>query len=231
VRHGIRRGVAWGFPVILLAPMVAHVFLAWTPASVAAELPDGLCREAVRFCQSGDTARAETLLVTRLSERPTDPCALTNLGNLARLRGELSQAKVLYRMALRTDSADAGILLNYAAVLHALNDASADSTYRLALRLSRNATEVLDKLSIPRRDPAADSLVKGADIEGLIGGAGPGGRPVPDPNLVELIRRTYAVERQRTAGVEETPGTRTPKPEIERANGAILASLPLYWKQ
>src|SRR6185503_16876671 len=91
-----------------------------------------LCLEGVRLVQTGDTTRAETLLLARLASNPDDPCALTNLGNLARLRGEWSQAKVLYRMAWKRDTSDAGILLNYAVVLHELKDPAADSLYRRA---------------------------------------------------------------------------------------------------
>jgi tetratricopeptide (TPR) repeat protein len=62
----------------------------------------------------GSTDRAESVFVTVLSRSRKDPSALTNLGNLHLMRGELETALVFYSQALTRDSTDAGIRLNRA---------------------------------------------------------------------------------------------------------------------
>jgi tetratricopeptide (TPR) repeat protein len=230
--HG-RRVPAWLGWIALLA--VAH--LARPASSQTGASPSrNLCVDGVRLVQSGDTTRAETLLVAQLARNPSDPCALTNLGNLARLRGDYEQARVLYRMAMRADSSDVGIRLNYAAVLHELKDPAADSLYLQALQGASTLDEIYNKLGITR-SAAADSL-KGADINVYLGVASPGTRRPPDRYVQALLNQAYHEERQgravsqrnATAQVASTNSAHPNQPERAKARAMVIASLPVYWK-
>lgn len=66
---------------------------------------------------AGRTTAAESVFVSMLSVNPKDPRALTDLGNLSLLRGELRAAAVFYEEASRQDQADPGIRLDLAVAL------------------------------------------------------------------------------------------------------------------
>jgi len=81
----------------------------------AGAAPDSLatrCEYGVTLALRGEWASAEKVFISLLSRAPSDPRALTNLGNLHLLRGDLEMALVFYERAVRADSADGGIRLN-----------------------------------------------------------------------------------------------------------------------
>jgi len=234
--------------LIVAVGLVASTAVGFAQPSTSAPPPRSLCLDGVRFVQAGDTARAEKILVANLSDDPTDACALTNLGNLARLRGDLDQARIFYRMAMRSDTTDAGIMLNYATLLRATGDPSADSLYRRALRGSRSLDDILNKLALPR-SRESDSLTKASNISEIVEGAGSGGsRRLPNPRLVAMLSKGYDEERtvsvprrsssaSSSAGVLASNSTGSlasskpaPAAESKGANELVMASLPLYWK-
>jgi hypothetical protein len=201
----------------LLFGAMVSAYGAAAPASTTRPPLEDLCANGVAAVLHGDTARAETLFVAHLAKKPDDPCALTNLGNLARLRGDLDEARVFYRMASQADTTDSGVLLNYAAVLHELKDPDAESVYRRALGQS-SLHEILGRLAL-RRTSESDSLQKGANISSMIPGVMRGKR-MPDARLVALIGIGHSEVRKSTK----------PDEEIRKADDAVLASLPVYWK-
>jgi hypothetical protein len=93
----------------------------------------------------------------------------------------------------------------------------------------------LNKLGV-RRESGVDSL-KAADLSSLLN-VGPRSegdlsarRRLPDNHFAALLEKTYAAERGRGRTVSR-PGQPTPQTvEPEQVNRAVLASLPLYWKQ
>ena len=78
--------------------------------------PDA-CEYGITLALIGRPAAAESVFVSLLSRSPRDARALTNLGNLALLRGDAALALAYYDRAAAADSADAGILLNAATAL------------------------------------------------------------------------------------------------------------------
>jgi Flp pilus assembly protein TadD len=66
--------------------------------------------------------QAESVFVALLSDSPGDARALTNLGNLRVLEGDLDVALVFYNQAVRADASDAGIKLNRATSLMLMGD-------------------------------------------------------------------------------------------------------------
>src|SRR5262249_35873672 len=80
------------------------------------------CELGITLALLGRTASAESVFVSMLSRVPPDSRALTNLGNLALLRGDADLAVSFYEQALESDTADAGIKLDLASALTILGD-------------------------------------------------------------------------------------------------------------
>src|SRR5262245_42347699 len=85
------------------------------------------CELGITLALLGRTAAAESVFVSMLSRAPRDPRALTNLGNLALLRGDADLALSFYGQAQEADTVDAGITLNEANALMILGDEDAAS--------------------------------------------------------------------------------------------------------
>lgn len=201
------------------------------PARAQPPPEENLCLRGRRLFTAGDTAGAETVFVAQLARDSKRACALSNLGNLARLRDDLDLAQILYRMAYESDSTDAGILLNYAALLHQQKDARADSVYRRALELS-GAEEVLRKLGIEAPTEEVEEA-KGMDLGEILKWGGPGHHI--DTRVSALIRRAMKdVERTKngppSGGPTLSPDEQEKQEEQKRADTFVLANLPLYWK-
>jgi hypothetical protein len=110
-RSGLAAG--WGTALALL---ISH------PGDAKATPPDSslLALQAeygTSLALAGNLAAAESVFVSMLSVSSRDPRALTNLGNLNLLRGELRTATVFYNEALHGDGADPGIRLDLAVAL------------------------------------------------------------------------------------------------------------------
>lgn len=97
-------------PIVALIGLLALIA---GPAS-AEETKGSLCDLGVTLALSGDTAQAESVFVSLLS---SDPAALTNLGNIHLMNGDLEVALAFYEMAFKADPEDPGILLNRSVAL------------------------------------------------------------------------------------------------------------------
>ena len=94
------------------AVLMAIVFLLVAVPASAEESKGDQCALGVTLALSGDTAKAESVFVSLLSNDPVGARALNNLGNIYVIRGELDVALAFYDMAFRGDPSDPGILLN-----------------------------------------------------------------------------------------------------------------------
>jgi len=83
------------------------------------------CDHGITLAFLGETARAESVFLWVLGQSRGDARALTNLGNLALLRGDAELAFSFYTRAADSDSADAGIVLNQATALMILGEEEA----------------------------------------------------------------------------------------------------------
>src|SRR5437867_8312464 len=86
-----------------------------------------ICEYGIISALNRDLGRADSMFVWILSLSPGDPRALTNLGNLALLRGEPDLALAFYGRAALADTSDAGIVLNAATASMLLGDEEAAS--------------------------------------------------------------------------------------------------------
>lgn len=138
VGRGLARPwLALGAAIILVTAPRAHA------ADDARQIE---CDLGVALALGGESARAESVFISLLSHAPGDPRALTNLGNLHLLRGEVGVALSFYDRALVVDSMDAGIVLNEAtALLLSGDDEGAVERARLGIRM---AGGVLDAASL-----------------------------------------------------------------------------------
>jgi len=174
------------------------------------EMLQTICTAGISAAFRGDMTRAESMFKRVLSERRTDARALTNLGNLRLLNGDIKPSLFYYESAALMDTTDAGIVLNQATALYLLGDtASADTTYAYGIELAgglQNAANLLG-LDIEIREP--DS--KASDT--------------PRVRRADLIRRLGSA-------LKLIPPKKRPKLVIAGARGTgeeATASI-LYWK-
>ena len=175
----------------------------------------------------GETAQAESVFVTLLSDVRGDARALNNLGNLRLLKGELGVALAFYDRALRGDSAEAGIHLNRATALMLMgDDARAEQSAAMGVRLAGGVDKANALLGL-KNQPAADepkaaekAYVTKEDVRALLRRAaaavpadtsGPGAAAVHPGN-----------------GKKKAPTWRSAGP---RASDMTEAASVLYWKR
>lgn len=108
--------------VACAAVAVALLSAADIPAQSEESVTEAKSQLGVALAVSGQTAKAESVFVSLLSDVRGDARALNNLGNLRLVRGDLGVALAFYDRALRGDSADAGIHLNRATALMLMGD-------------------------------------------------------------------------------------------------------------
>lgn len=88
------------------------------PASSKAEDTGGnQCDLGVTLALSGEIEKAESVFVSLLSSDAPEARALTNLGNIHLMKGDLEVALAFYDMAYKGDPSDPGILLNRSVAL------------------------------------------------------------------------------------------------------------------
>jgi len=107
---------------LFLAGLIGSILLSAPAGRALAEEPeatplDAKCELGITLALAGQTASAESVFISLLSEDPSDPRSYANLGNVHFLRGDLDVALVFYGMAIEKDSTDAGIRLNRATTL------------------------------------------------------------------------------------------------------------------
>lgn len=145
----------FGDLVIILAGLVAAGSV---PAAHSTEDLADPCAHGIALAFQGRIDRADSVFVAMLSSRYSDPRALNNSGNVCFMRGDLDVALQFYELAARSDSSDAGILLNRAAVLLVMGeDDRARQVAAEAVRHAGSPERAEQLIGIPRTRPGKAS--------------------------------------------------------------------------
>lgn len=210
---------------LLLSPVPAR------PAEAAsADAARGECELGITLALLGRPAAAESVFTSLLSHAPGDPRALTNLGNLAMLRGEAGLALVFYGRARDADSTDAGIVLNEATALLLLGeDAQAAARAGDGVRAAGGARAAASLLGL--RLSAADAEATKAADRAYVG----------KDEVLDMLRAAAGrvpADSVRAAGAaSDTSATPVRKrPPLWRSAGARAgatadAATLVYWKR
>jgi tetratricopeptide (TPR) repeat protein len=176
---------------------------------------------------SGHTARAESLFVDVLSKAPRDARALTNLGNVALLRGDSKLALSYYARAARSAPTDPGIDLDRAVACLVQGDADAAQAHAArAVRASGGSDRAAALLGLVRADTTTSARAADAtrltpeEIEALLRQAA---TTVPAPAGTDSVRAAAVDSLAR-----RRPAWRSAGP---RSLDATAAATLLYWKQ
>jgi len=185
-----------------------------------------VCERGVMLALAGETARAESTFLSLLSAAPRDARALNNLGNLQVLAGDPRLALAFYDRALRTDSTDAGIHLNRAAVYLLLGEreralAAAEAGVRRAggEREAARLMGLRDEPARPGAKAAAAPALHRQEVRDLLRAA--------------IARVPSDSARTRAATTPPPPGgaPRTWRSAGPRGAEGSDAAAVLYWKR
>jgi len=207
--------------------------VAWSSAAPSADpAADALARaneSGVALALAGQTDRAESTFVAVLSRAPRDARALTNLGNVALVRGDAVLAQAYYARAARLAPHDPGIDLDRAIAALVLGDSDAASVH--AARAVRAAGG--------RKQAAALLGLMGADSVAVTARARDATRLTPEEidALLRAAQSTVPVTQRpdslRVAVADSTPARSRPawRSAGPRSLDATAAATLLYWKQ
>lgn len=120
------------------------------------------CEYGIALAMSGDLEQSESVFVSILSDSPGDARALTNLGNLRVLEGDLDVALVFYNQAAKAADEDAGVKLNRATTLMLMGDMNrAELEAAEAVKQAGGEEQAASLLGL-QAEPGADSA-RGSD--------------------------------------------------------------------
>ncbi len=215
----------------LILPVLA-MLLSTAPArsTQGAEAAGGECELGITLALLGRPAAAESVFTSLLSHAPGDARALTNLGNLAILRGEPGLALVFYDRARAADSTDAGIMLNESTALLLLGEeelATARAAAGVRAAGGARAAAGLLGLRMPESTTdapkAADRAYVGKDevLDLLRAAAG----RVP----VDSVKAAGAASDTLTSKAKKRP--QVWRSAAARAGGTSDAATLVYWKR
>jgi hypothetical protein len=165
------------YPSVIFALSLAGISAADPPQGGAGPLGQGgteprrqsggddvqaICEYGIISALNRDLGRADSMFVWMLSLSPGDPRALTNLGNVALLRGEADLALAFYGSASQADTSDPGIVLNAATASMLLGDEEGASARAAeGTRMAGGLREAASLLGLRYR-PAEDQSPKAA---------------------------------------------------------------------
>jgi Flp pilus assembly protein TadD len=182
----------------------------------------------IALAMSGELRDAESVFVSLLAASPGAARALTNLGNLRVVNGDLGVALAFYGQALRADPGDPGIVLNRATTLMLMGEteqAEAEAARGIALAGGEAAAARLLGLATakPRVQRASDKpYVSQQEIRALLRAAA---ARVPGDSLKP------AAADSAKASSRGKSSARTWRSAGPRAgDGGEIASV-LYWKK
>jgi hypothetical protein len=182
----------------------------------------------------GNPAKAESVFVSLLSQSPSDPRALTNLGNLNLLRGDLRIAAAFYEMALRQEPSDHGIRLNHAIALM-LQGKTTEATREAASAMSGAGGEAqaLDLLGVRPSDPSgpvpkagAVSFLSEDEVRTMLAAAA---RAIPADSGLGLAGSTAddSIIISRTSGPDSGRGGNGAPPDSVASRGRTVPAQPV----
>ncbi|UCF78187.1 MAG: tetratricopeptide repeat protein [Candidatus Eiseniibacteriota bacterium] len=121
------------------------------------------CEFGITLAFGGEIAKAESVFVSLLSHEPGSARALTNLGNIQVIQGELDVALSFYDRAITADSADGGIRLNRAVALMLMGEEEdAQVEAREGVKIAGNLGSAASLLGL-RSIQAQESERRGAE--------------------------------------------------------------------
>jgi tetratricopeptide (TPR) repeat protein len=218
--------------IVLLCMLVAAASSHGATPDPGAPVRESAARHAdkneygVALAMGGETARAESVFVSLLSNVSGDQRALNNLGNLHLIQGEYGVSLAFYDRALRRDSTEAGVHLNRATALVLMGDAErAEQSAAIGVRLAGGMDKAGALLGLKIERSAEPSKAAGQSL-------------VSKEEIRALLRSAAAaVPRDTTAAVGGGAGLRAVKTAStwrsagpRGADRSDAASL-LYWKR
>lgn len=222
-------GARIGCVILRVLLLVLALGQARVAADAGADAARGECELGITFALLGRPAAAESAFTSLLSHAPGDPRALTNLGNLAMLRGEAGLALVFYGRAREADSTDAGIMLNEATALLLLGEeelATARAAEGVRGAGGAKAAAGLLGLRLPEdaeAAKAADRAYLGKDEVLELLRAAAGKVPVDSARAAGAASDTSAARGRKRAPVWRSGGA--------RAGASADAATLVYWKR
>jgi len=197
-------------------------FHASSASSASSARADAYCERGIIAACAGQVGIAETLFVAVLSVSPRDSRALTNLGNLALLRGNQTLALVFYDRAVIADTLDGGIRLDRALALALLgHESESQAEVREGVRLAGS----------PMAAGALLGLRREADSTGTRGATGSSLTQQEIRNLIRAsLQKLPADSTHAAAAIRSKP---EPPRRIAgpRADEVSDAGMHLYWKR
>jgi len=212
----MRNGISW-------APGVAlGLVLCGVAVSHAGAPPDRVTLRSqlgIIYAQQGQVDDAKKEFVKLLEEPNGRAAALTNLGNLAVLDGDVNVALENYNQAAALDTSDAGILLDLGLALKSAGkDADADAVIARALTKAGGQEQAAYLLGVKSDDDTSKGKVtklSGEEIKAL---------------LSKASSRTPAVNASTSA--KDQPRTQVvSRPGGARASDVSATPSTLYWKE
>ena len=226
MRQGSRRhpgARTWG-PVVARAVLAAVVALALGGATsgYAKAADDRVTLRSqlgIIYAQQGQTDEARKEFVKLLEEPNGRAAALTNLGNLAVLEGDVDVALENYNQAAALDTVDAGILLDLGLALKSAGkDADADAVFARALTKAGGQERAAYLLGVKTDDDTSKGKVtklSNEEIKAL---------------LSKASARTPAVNAS-TTGKDQPRTQVVSRPGGARAADVSATPATLYWKE
>ncbi len=189
------------------------------------------CSEyGIALAMSGESLEAESVFAALLSSMPGDARALTNLGNLRVMKGQLSVALAFYDQALRAAPDEAGVVLNRAITLMLMGETSrAEAEAARAVTLAGGESQADWLLGISSAEPAPLSrasekqFVSKEQIRALLQAAARRVPTSPPPSLVARDSVSSEARARRPSSTWRSAGTRA-------GDGGEIATV-LYWKK
>ncbi len=185
------------------------------------------CDYGITLALGGEIAQAESVFTSLLSHEAGSSRAMTNLGNIQLMRGELDLALSFYDRAFESDTTDGGILLNKAVALMLMGEKDmAQAVASEGIRMAGGSRQASSLLGLPpveveeRPLRAAERLhVSKEEISSLLSTAL---KSVPADSTLDTLAVEPEVERKptqawRSAGARAAEQTKV---------GSVL-----YWKR
>ena len=204
--------------VLASAPAVAADAPAAAPAAPAPADPVALRAQlGIIYAQNGQRDRARQEFVKLLEEPAGRAAALTNLGNLAFLDGQVEDALESYEQAAALDAKDPGVLLNQGLALKQLGrSAEAEKVFAAAVQMAGGVEKASYLLGLPAVEDT---------------GRGKVSKMTADEVRQMLLKAKSGVPAATTTAKPAEANTKvTSRPGGARAAEVSVGEQNLYWK-
>lgn len=231
----MRERAGWMAIAVALIGISAVAGAAATSAAAGVHGADAATRSrrseyGIALAMSGESLHAEAVFASLLSATPGDARALTNLGNLRVMKGELTVALAFYDQALRAAPDEAGVVLNRAITLLLMGEtARAEDEAARAVALAGGEPQADWLLGISAVEPGPASrasekqFVSKEQIRALLQAAARRVPTSPTPSRAARDSVSSEARVRRPSSTWRSAGTRA-------SDGGEVATV-LYWKK